>query len=617
MFPQVFFRSVITLATVAVLSVSASAQLPPPPPPPPPPAWLVKLGPVLKQRAFLWSGTSLIVVRAVNASSVNAVSTLIQLTGGTLGRPLAIINGRAASVPNWSLPILAASSLVQHLSLDRLVVGTMERTPATIGSDVVHQQFGLDGSGVGVAIIDSGVTSWHDDLRDTATGTQRVTQFVDFVNNTQTPYDDYGHGTHVAGIIAGNGFDSSGARTGIAPGSRLIALKALNANGSGNISNVIAALDYVVTNKDALNIRVVNLSVAAGVVESYNDDPLTLAARQAVSAGIVVVAAAGNNGHDAGGHTVYGGIGAPGNAPWVITVGASSHMGTTDRSDDTVAAFSSRGPTLIDHAAKPDLVAPGVGIESLSDPNSAMYTSRSAYLLSGTVSSPALPYLSLSGTSMAAPVVAGTVALMLQANPSLTPNAVKAILEYSAQPSPDYDPLTQGAGFLNAFEAVELAQFFAAPNTVYPSSTEWGAQLLWGNQQVHGGQLRPDVNAWPASLTWGTTPTSNGQDVEWGVICSGDCENGGTWGPWRTGTPGPDGSHNVVWGSSCGGSNCQGAWSTSTDDGLVWGTDDPDGLVWGTDDSDGLVWGTSDEDGLVWGTSCTDPSCQPIVWMNQ
>jgi subtilisin family serine protease len=361
---------------------------------------------------------------------------------------------------------------------------------------------------------------------------------------------------------------------------------------------VIAALDYVVSHKNAFNIRVVNLSVAAGVSESYNDDPLTLAAKSAVSAGIVVVAAAGNNGRDAGGHTLYGGIGAPGNAPWVITVGASSHMGTADRADDTMAAFSSRGPTLIDHAAKPDLVAPGVGIESLSNPDSAMYTTRSAYLLSGTVASPALPYLSLSGTSMAAPVVAGTVALILQANPALTPNAVKAILQYTAQPYPGYDVLTQGAGFLNAQGAAQLAQFFAAPpDTASPSSTAWGARLVWGNQRVQGGQLRGAVNSWLTDITWGATAASGGQDVEWGVTND-------TWAPWRRGTLAGGDSQNVVWGSACGGADCPGTWSTSADDGLVWGTGD----------TDGLVWGTSDSDGLVWGTSCNDPSCQPVVW---
>src|SRR5262249_6251980 len=154
------------------------------------------------------------------------------------------------------------------------------------------------------------------------------------------------------------------------------------------------------------------------------------AAERAVRVGIVVVAAAGNLGRSPKGHTMYGSITSPGNSPWVVTVGASSHQGTADRADDTLASFSSHGPTAEDLLAKPDLVAPGVGIESLSDAASTFYTTQARYLLPGTVPTAYLPYLSQSGTSMAAPVVAGTVALMLQANPSLTPNAVKAILQY-------------------------------------------------------------------------------------------------------------------------------------------------------------------------------------------
>ena len=168
-------------------------------------------------------------------------------------------------------------------------------------------------------------------------------------------------------------------------------------------------------------------------------------------------------------------------------------MGTVDRADDTMAAFSSRGPTAVDYAAKPDLVAPGVGIESLSDPDSAFYTTQSPYLLPGTVPTSYLPYLSLSGTSMAAPVVSGTVALMLQANPALTPNAVKAILQYTAQCPPGYDPLTQGAGFLNAKGAVELARFFAAPPehaAIHPRRTGPAADL--GQPRAErGGRLTP------------------------------------------------------------------------------------------------------------------------------
>ncbi|HZA33353.1 MAG TPA: S8 family serine peptidase, partial [Vicinamibacterales bacterium] len=138
----------------------------------------------------------------------------------------------------------------------------------------------------------------------------------------------------------------------------------------------------------------------------------TRAARRAVAAGLVVIAAGGNIGRDSAGVTLYGGNSAPRNAPWVLTVGASNHHGTSDRSDDTMAVFSSRGPGAVDYGAKPDLVAPGVGIESLSDPASVLHTTRAAYLLAGTVPTSYLPYLSLSGTSMSAPVVTGTVALI-------------------------------------------------------------------------------------------------------------------------------------------------------------------------------------------------------------
>jgi serine protease AprX len=203
-----------------------------------------------------------------------------------------------------------------------------------------------------------------------------------------------------------------------------------------------------------------NLSVAAGVYESYNTDPLTLAAKRAVDAGIVVVAAAGNFGRGAAGGTEYGGITAPGNAPWVLTVGASSHMGTVDRSDDVIAPFSSRGPSAIDGSIKPDIVAPGVGIQSIADPSSVLFGANPRSRIWGTIDTVSPPYLSLSGTSMASPVVAATVALMLQANPSLTPDSVKSILQFTAETSKHYDELTQGGGFLNARAAVDLARAY-------------------------------------------------------------------------------------------------------------------------------------------------------------
>jgi Subtilase family len=332
---------------------------------------------------------------------------------------------------------------------------------------------------------------------------------------------------------------------------------------------------------------------------------------------MTVVAAAGNNGRTQTGHTQYGGITSPGNAPWVLTVGASSHMGTTDRADDTIARFTSRGPTAVDLRAKPDIVAPGVGIESLSNPDSALYTSAASSLLAGTRPTSYLPYLSMTGTSMAAPVVSGTIAMMLQANPGLTPNAIKAILQYTAEVRPAYDPLTEGAGFLNTKGAVELARHLGAPSSVpYPDSQGWGARLIWGNNLVSGGRLTADATAWGGDVTWGAA-TADGREVIWGLRCtSSDCVS--TSGPWRVGHTT---SSNVVWGSICGGADCTSAWTielvTSTGDGetVVWGTEDGETVVWGTGDGETVVWGTNEGETVVWGTSC--PDCGPIVWGRQ
>jgi serine protease AprX len=581
-------RNLFVLVFTTAFASSAAAQS----------ALLRKLDPVGSARAMLSSGRSRVIISAPDATSLSFLAPVVQWSGGQLKRSLPLVNGVAVDLPNASLAALAASPLVSHIAIDRLVVGSMERTGATVGATAVRQELGYDGTGVGVAIIDSGAAASVDDLSDEFGGGSQVDQFVDFVNGRQNAYDDYGHGTHVAGIIAGNGFDSSGRRTGIAPGARLVILKVLDDSGQGHISDVIAAIDYAIAQKDAFNIRVINLSVATGVYESYNIDPLTLAAQRAVNAGIVVVAAAGNNGRSPTGTTQYGGITAPGNAPWVLTVGASSHMGTVDRSDDTIAVFSSRGPSAIDYVAKPDVVAPGVGIESLSAPNSAFYLTMSAYLLGGTVPTSYLPYLSLSGTSMSAPVVAGTVALMLQANPNLTPNAVKAIIEYTAQPYAGYDHLTQGAGFLNAKGAVELSQYLASEDgnaqgdenqdddsCDYPSSPDWGMQIVWGNRLIQGGEFNTGANAWRTSTTWGADTTANNRAINWGSEFS-------------------DTGQNVVWGSQCNGDDCATSWSVAGS-----------GVVIGADDGDTVVWGTSDDgDTVVWGTSCSDPSCTPVIW---
>lgn len=601
-----FVRLLITILVLASAGPLASQGSKPRAPGPADPH-LQKLDAAVQRRASKLTGRTRVIIRGRPGASNRSIAAL-HANGSRRGRALSLIDSHVVELPNAALAALSRDPEIERVSIDREITGAMERTAGTIGALAVRQDLGYDGEGIGVAVIDSGAAASHDDLAG-ASGGPRLAAFVDFVNGREAAYDDYGHGTHVAGIVAGNGFDSNGARSGIAPGTHLVVLKALGAGGTGFISDVIAAIDFAVANKDALNIRIINLSVATGVYESYNTDPLTVAARRAVEAGIVVVAAAGNNGRDPQGRTHRGGITAPGNAPWVLTVGASSHMGTEDRYDDTIASFSSRGPTAVDRIAKPDVVAPGVGIESLSGPDSTLYSTRAAYLLPGTIPTAFLPYLSLSGTSMSAPVVTGTVALMLQANPSLTPNAVKAILQYTAQ-SRNYDPLTQGAGFLNARGAVQLARYLGSPSTMgYPWSRNWSKRVLWGNRVFQGGRLSQDANAWANDVMWGSGAAAGGESIEWGVQCATtDCSS--ISGPWRSESAE---AVNVVWGPTCGGDDCTGPWNGT----VVWGTtDEGDTVVWGTaDEGDTVVWGTADEgDTVVWGTSCTDPDCEPTIW---
>ena len=304
--PSRFVRLLLPLILIAAAGPSASTMQGAPTLPS-----VAKLDSSLQRRALRPTGRTRVIVRARHGVSSGSLAAAIQGAGGRRGRWLSLIDSQVVDLPSAAIAALSRHPAIERISLDRPIAGAMERTAATIGANTVRQNLGYDGAGIGVAVIDSGVTASHDDL--VGADGSRVAAFVDFVNGATAAYDDYGHGTHVAGIVAGNGFDSAGARSGIAPGAHLIVLKALDANGQGRISDVIAALDYAIANKDALNIRVINLSVAT-VSMSRHADPLTLAARRAVEAGIVVVAAAGNNGRDAQGRTHHGGVTSPGNA---------------------------------------------------------------------------------------------------------------------------------------------------------------------------------------------------------------------------------------------------------------------------------------------------------------
>jgi serine protease AprX len=545
-------------------------------------------------------------------------------------KSLDLINGQVLDLPNNLLVKVAADPSVFRLHYDRPIKSHNYRTSITVGARTVRDTLGYTGAGIGVAVIDSGITAWHDDLTNLTSklfpyGNQRVNKFVDFVNGRTLPYDDNGHGSHVAGIILGNGRDSNGEKAGIAPGASLVSLKVLDAQGQGTISNIIAALGWIATNAKTYNIRVINMSVGAGVYESYWTDPLTLATKKLTDQGIVVVAAAGNIGKNAAGKLQWGGITAPGNAPWVLTVGASNTMGTLTRTDDEMANFSSSGPSYLDYEAKPDLVAPGVGTVSLAVPGSTFYLSKAAALLDAKPVLGAKVYLSLSGTSMAAPVVTGTVALMLEANPNLTPNLVKALLQYTAQQYTGYSPLRQGAGFLNTLGAVRLAKFYANPHAGdrMPIQKIWSRHIDWGSHRL-SGFIQPSANAWANTVVWGSAKTlgMDGDNIVWGTANDGDNIVWGTaddgdnivWGTaddgdnivWGT----ADDGDNIVWGTDCGGADCDNiVWGTSDGDNIVWGTaNDGDNIVWGTAaDGDNIVWGTAaDGDNIVWGTADGD-----------
>ena len=581
------------------------------------------------------------IVRRMKGKSDEKIKIIVTLMPGAQlppqfrrfvkGDPLAIINGVALEVPNGGvLKQFEKLPEVFRVHFDRPTSGFNYRTSVTVGAMTARAFLGYDGAGVGVAVIDSGVSTWHDDLSGTdgsleyPYGNQRVRRFVDFVNGQAMPYDDNGHGTHVSGIIAGNGYDSNfGEKAGIAPKASIISLKVLDANGLGTISSMIAAMNWIAQNHQAHNIRVVNMSVGARITESYWTDPLALAARALTDRGIVVVTAAGNFGKNAAGQLQYGGITAPANAPWVLTVGASSTNGTLTRYDDTMAGFSSSGPTNIDFGAKPDLVAPGTGTVSLAAAGSTFYSTKSQFLVGGKIGQIGFkPYLTLSGTSMAAPVVSGTVALMLQANPNLTPNLVKAILQYTAQVYPGYNSLRQGAGFLNSLGAVRLARFYAN-NTVgsqMPVQAVWSRRLLWGNHRLSGGYINPSANAWANSVVWGAARALDGDNIIWGTDCpDSSCDNI-IWGTndaldniiWGT----DDALDNIIWGTEFDGDNI--IWGTLDADNIIWGNDcggaDCDNIIWGTDDSDNIIWGTveqganvtwiqNDLDNIIWGTS--------------
>ncbi|MFP4498254.1 MAG: S8 family peptidase [Vulcanimicrobiota bacterium] len=378
------------------------------------------------------------------------------------------------------------------------------------------------GEGVTIAVIDSGIYP-HPDFTYPQ---NRIVAFVDFVNGKKVPYDDNGHGTHVAGDAAGNGKMSGGLYKGPAPKANIVALKALADSGGGKTSDIIKSLAWCIQNKDRHNIKVINMSLGHTARKDFQNDPVNQAVKKAFEAGIVVVAAAGNEGP--GPRT----IGAPGDSPHAISVGAADDMNTPDPSDDNITDFSSRGPTpggLI----KPDLVAPGEAIIAPMSPGTEAESSSRRYtnmketmkwfsqmpdevlirvpteslkllgLSQETINrwhssakqarkeikrifraTQKLPieeeaYVGMPGTSMASPIVAGVVAQMIQANPDLTPGQISTILKQTADKLPgDLPKTTQGHGMIDPYEAIQTALDIKDGKTIIPEP-----KIDWPNSE--------------------------------------------------------------------------------------------------------------------------------------
>jgi serine protease AprX len=485
---------------------------------------------------------------------------------------------------------LAADTVVDHLSGDPIVRTSMAVSNKSTGAEKTRAGSGgilglgglagVTGRGVGVAVVDSGIAP-HTALSN------KVVASVSFVTGDRSTLDAYGHGTHVAGIIAGNRAAATSVTSlydgGIAPGVQLVNVRVLGADGTGFTSDVIAGIDWAIANRARYNIRVMNLSLGHPVNEPAATDPLCEAVARAAAAGMVVVASAGNDGQSAEGAPILGGITSPGNSPFAITVGALNTWGTVDRSDDSVTSYSSRGPTKYDLAVKPDLAAPGNRIISLEAERGYLGTEYPALHRAGAGTN---GYMQLSGTSMAAPIVTGAVALLLEGTPGLGTAQVKMALQAGATFVRDGGLFGAGAGSLDIWTSRKIAAngLVALASTLLGGVDGPGGASFWDagtmSARLYDGVGLRLLSVLDLSRVW-NNPT---------LLRVGDLNLAGPVNLLGLIRPKP-----LLWGTEVA--------SWTDDDQIIWGTTMYDS------DGDQIIWGTSgDDDQIIWGTgTLTDP----------
>jgi serine protease AprX len=538
-------------------------------------------------------GSELVPVLLGARDGAEPLAAAVTGAGGRVTRSLPLIDAQAALVPSAEVARLAHDPAVAWLVPDaqvRLAHSAAGASPAVGPGSVFHVadtvrakqvwEQGFTGAGVDVAVIDSGVVPV-----DGLTAPGKVVDGPDLSfesgNAALRHLDGFGHGTHIAGIIAGrDGSVPAGTRTppheafvGVAPDARIVNLKVADASGGTDVSQVIAAIDWVVQHgrSGGLNVRVLNLSLGTDGVQAYQLDPLSHAVERAWHRGVVVVVSAGNDGRG------DGQVDNPALNPYVIAVGGSDSVGTVRPDDDVVAPWSSPGEA----SRRPDLVAPGTGIVSLRDPGSRLDTRHPQARVGERL-------FRGSGTSQSAGVVSGAAALLLQQRPGLTPDQVKALLTGTARPLPLADRAAQGAGLLD----VQAAAKAPTPSTrqTWTESVGTGSleeargstHVLLGDQELVGEQsvflTTWDAVGWTSSLLGGLLST----------------------GPWSGG-----GWHGTSWtGTSWTGGAWMGTtWNGTTWDGTTWNGTTWNGTTWNGTTWNGTTWNGSGWTGTTWNGS--------------
>src|SRR4051794_823156 len=491
--------------------------------------------------------------QAATPSDADLVSVVVQETGGTGNGPqraveafggsvteeFSVISGFSAKVPGDRLEALRAvpgvTAVTEDASLtlssaDVAAQASQAGSLYTLANQVTGAstlwKAGATGQGVDVAVVDSGVVPV-----DGLDRTGKIVHGPDLTQETGTPtqnLDTYGHGTHMAGIIAGRdavATTTSGNASdfvGMAPDSRIVSIKVADAKGQTDVSQAIAAIDWVVENghKNGLNIRVMNMSFGTDGVQSYVYDPLAYAAEMAWRAGIVVVVAAGNDGNKALR------LNTPASDPYVIAVGSDSANGTATTADDTVSSFSNNG----NGTRNPDLIAPGDHVVSLRDPGSYLDTTYPAARIGERL-------FRGSGTSQAATVVSGAAALLISQRPELTPDQVKALLGGTASKLQGAGMPAQGNGLIN------LAAAATAP-TPQDATQHWRLSVGTGSLEAARGSVHASGNGrrgrgegdvpgrtfHSATVASGIANHTNWSGVSWsGVSWSGVSWSGVSW----------------------------------------------------------------------------------------